>query len=122
MKTILFPFLLSLLFFTTSFSQKTNQKQTANSNNQKQGALYFRGFKSTGNLKNELTSEEIKVFYDLIIADSSITQIQYDFEHPGNELAPLVKKLSKETKSTLLKTAQFTEGPKSCSIKQGKKL
>jgi len=113
MKTIIISMFLFILLCATALNQTTKQKPTAASNNQSHQTFYFRGY-GPCNLTNELNEKEIKSFLDCISNDTSLAQIRYDFDHPDKKLAPLVKKLSDESKSCILKTAKFSLGPKSC--------
>jgi len=98
--------------------QENNQKQNEKSNVQNFQSVCLRGFDSTGNLTKELTSRELEIFFQLIYRDTSVAQIKNTFEHPNKQLAPIVGKLSEETKRLLLKSAQFGPGPKNCSKDQ----
>jgi len=117
MKTIINFYVFIHFIMCTALTQTTKQKPTAASNNQSHQTFYFRGY-GPCNLTNELNEKEIKSFLDCISNDTSLAQIRYDFDHPDKKLAPLVKKLSDESKSCILKTAKFSPGPKSCPKNQ----
>lgn len=91
--------------------KETDQEPTKQTAIQSYQTIYIRGFDSTGNLTKELTAEELDFFVNRIYTDSSVVQIQYDFDHPDKDLAQIVGKLSEETKRLLLKTIRFGPGP-----------
>ena len=115
MKPVILYFSIAMLLGISAMGQESNQKPIANAKSKDHQTLCIRGFDSTGNLTKELTSQEVDAFYQHILGDTSIVQLRHDFEHPSKELAPLVKKLSDETKSLLLKSVRFGERPKNCS-------
>ena len=121
MKTIIISVLFLFLFVMVSNAQVNNLQQTGSTTNQKEKSIYFRGFNNTGNLKNELTKKEYRRFNELMTADTSLAQMKNNFEHPNKELAPIMKKISEKTKSTLLTAARFGEGPARYPVKEEKK-
>jgi hypothetical protein len=108
----------SLLTFTIPVSFAQNQQKALRAKAPAHERLYFRGFSKTGDLNKELTTAEVDQLHRLLGNDSTAVQIRDDFDHPGNELKPLVDKLSKETREILVQSAQFSPGPESCSKKQ----
>ncbi len=115
MKTVISIFTITMLLGMSVMGQETNQKPKEKSKSQSYQTIHIRGFDSTGNISNELTARELDVFYQHILKDTSVAQIKNDFEHPNKQLAPIVDKLSEETKRLLLKSVQFGPGPKNCS-------
>jgi|WetSurMetagenome_2_1015567.scaffolds.fasta_scaffold608335_2 hypothetical protein len=119
MKAVI-PFMFCfILLGVGAFAQTVAPKPPAD-NTKGHQTLYFRGF-GPCDLTKELTQKEREELTNCIINDTSVTQIRHDFDHPGKELAPLVKKLSEESKTCILETAKFSEGPKSCSKPEGPK-
>lgn len=115
MKTVIPILTITMLLGMSVMGQETNKKPSDKSKSQSFQTMCIRGFDSTGNISKELTARELDVFYQHILKDTSFAQIQNNFEHPNKELAPIVDKLSEETKSLLLKSVQFGPGPKNCS-------
>ena len=115
MRTATLIFAIILLAGSAGIGQEARSKSNGKANMKNFQPLCLRGFDSTGNLMKELSDRELDVFFHHIYRDSSVAQIKNDFEHPNKELAPLVGKLSEETKRLLLKTARFGPGPNKCS-------
>jgi len=115
MKTVFFLLLVTVALSVSVQAQESLKKQHRTDEIQDFQPLLLRGFDSTGLLTKELTGRELDLFFQIIYRDSSVTQLKNDFENPNKELAPIVGKLSEETKRLLLKTARFSPGPKHCS-------
>ncbi|MCX6285506.1 MAG: hypothetical protein NTY96_00130 [Bacteroidetes bacterium] len=113
MKPVILSLIIALLAGTSAFAQSTNQKLVVGI--QKHQPLCIRGFSSMGNIKKELSDNEIDTFIKCIGDDSCVAQLKHDFAHPGKEFAPIAKKLSEETKAILLKSVQFGERPTKCN-------
>ena len=120
MKTLWIIMLLSLIGTTTAFTQTAKQKGAEDSTKKSHQTLYFRGF-GPCDLSKELNKTEKELLSSFLVNDTSVAQIRFDFEHPSKEFAPIVNKLSEESKACILKTAKFSEGPTGSSKTPGTK-
>ena len=115
MKIVISFLTVTMFLGISAMGQVTDQELKEKPKSQSYQTMYIRGFDSIGNLSKELTARELDVFYQHILNDTSVAQIKNDFEHPNKQLAPIVDKLSEETKRLLLKSVQLGPGPKNCS-------